>query len=183
MKTGKLLWSHLQDNIPKDKRKPGAGDTHSNTILYKDGFIYYVAGDGNCAVKLKLSKDGSEIKQVWRNKEFDNFMGGNVIIDNHIYGSGAAKKHLISVNTNSGEITDFLTIGSGSLIAADGLLYYYNQRGQVNLVKPTDGKMELLSSFKITKGTKEHFAHPVINKGILYIRHGKAFMAFDIKQN
>ena len=183
MKTGELLWSHLQDNIPVSKRKPGTGDTHSNTIIYKDGFIYYVAGDGNCAVKLELSENGSKIKQVWRNKQFDNYMGGNVLIGNYIYGSGTAKKHLISVDITTGQISNFLNVGSGTLIAADDLLYYYNQKGQVNLIKPTDGKMELLSTFKITKGTREHFAHPVINKGILYIRHGKALMAFNIKQN
>jgi hypothetical protein len=29
-------------------------------------------------------------------------------------------------------------------------------------------------------GTKEHFSHPVIGKGVLYLRHGKALMAWKI---
>ncbi len=49
--TGELLWSHEQDNYPVEKRGPGYGDTHCNTVLYENGSIYYVAGDGNCAVK------------------------------------------------------------------------------------------------------------------------------------
>jgi outer membrane protein assembly factor BamB len=178
---GKLLWTHIQDNIPVDKRALGMGDTHSNTVLYDNGYIYYVAGDGNCAVKLKLSDDGSQITEVWRNKQVDDYMGGIVKLGNYIYTGTTAKKSLVSVNIENGLITDSLSIGSGNTIYADGNLYYYTQSGKVNLVKPQDGKLELISSFKITKGTREHFAHPVIKNGILYIRHGNALMAYDIK--
>ena len=80
--TGELLWTQEQDNIPVAERKPGNGDTHSNTVLYENGFIYYIAGDGNCAVKLALSADGSKITQVWRNKTIDNYMGGFVKLGN-----------------------------------------------------------------------------------------------------
>ena len=65
------------------------------------------------------------------------------------------------------------------MIFADNLLYYYNQRGEVKLVKPDPKKMEILGSFKVTAGTKEHFSHPDISDGIFYIRHGKALMAYD----
>jgi hypothetical protein len=37
-----------------------------------------------------------------------------------------------------------------------------------------------VSSFRITRGTKEHFSHPVIHNGVLYQRRGDALMAFDI---
>ena len=30
-KTGKMLWSHEQVNVPPADRKPGMGDTHSNS--------------------------------------------------------------------------------------------------------------------------------------------------------
>jgi len=82
---------------------------------------------------------------------------------------------------NTGQVIDSLKIGTGSLALADNMLYYYNQRGEMNLVKPAPGKMELISKFKITAGTKEHFSHPVIDKGTLFIRHGKALMAYNIK--
>ena len=41
--------------------------------------------------------------------------------------------------------------------------------------------MEVISKFKIDKGTKEHFSNPVIGNGVLYIRHGNALMAYEIK--
>ncbi|OQX98441.1 MAG: hypothetical protein B6I20_11040 [Bacteroidetes bacterium 4572_117] len=181
-KTGDLLWTHVQDNLPVEKHKLGMGDTHSNTILYENRFIYYVAGDGNCAVKLKLSQDGKKITEVWRNKKFDSYMGGIVKIGNKIYSCGTAKKDLRRITADTGIVTDSLKLGSGAVILADGMLYYYSQNSKMCLVKPNPEKMELISSFKIKKGTKEHFAHPVINKGILYVRHGNIMLAYNIKQ-
>jgi outer membrane protein assembly factor BamB len=180
-KTGEMLWSHEQDNLPVDKRKPGSGDTHSNTVIYENGFIWYQAGDGNCGVKLALSADGKSITELWRNPGFDGYMGGIVKIDDFIYGSGTAKPELRAVNALTGVLTDSLRLGAGALIWADEMLYYYTQKGDMVLLKYYAGKMEKISSFKITKGTKEHFSHPVINKGILYQRRGDAIMAFDIR--
>ena len=50
------------------------------------------------------------------------------------------------------------------------------------LVELKSDGMKLISSFKITPGTGEHWAHPVVCNGRLYIRHGDALMAFDIKK-
>lgn len=179
-KSGDLLWSHEQDNTPIEEREPGNGDIHSNTILYEDGAIYYAEGDGNCGVKLTLSEDGSEITEVWRNEGFDSYMGGIVKIGNYLYGGATRKKEIRSVDATTGQMIDSLKIGSGALIAADSMLYYYNQKGELNLLSYEEGKMTKVSSFKIEKGTKEHFSHPVIHNGILYQRHGKVLMGFDI---
>jgi hypothetical protein len=178
--TGNLLWAQEQDNYTPDKRIPGNGDTHSNTVLYDKGSIYYVAGDGNCAVKLKLSDDGAGITEVWRNKRFDSYMGGIVKIDDWIYGCGTATPDLRVIKASTGVLTDSLKIGSGAVIAADNMLYYYTQKGDMILLSYSQGKIEKVSTFRIKKGNLQHFSHPVINKGVLYQRHGNTLMAFDI---
>jgi outer membrane protein assembly factor BamB len=179
--TGKLLWSQEQDSYPADQRKPGLGDTHSNTVLFEDGAIYYAEGDGNCGVKLKLSADGNSIEQVWRNNGFDSYMGGIVKIGNYMYGCGTVRPMLLSINANTGIICDSLRIGSGAVIAADNKLYYYTLKGDMNLLAIDEGRMTKISTFHIKEGTMQHFAHPVINKGILYQRHGNVLLGFDIK--
>lgn len=181
-KTGTLLWSHEQDNYPLDKRAPGYGDTHSNTVLFDDGSIYYAEGDGNCGVKLNLSEDGTKITEVWRNKKFDSYMGGIIKSGNYLYGSGTARPLLLSINATTGELTDSLKIGSGTLISADNMLYYYNQKGDLMLVSYDQGKMEMVSSFRVKKGTLQHFSHPVINDGVLYLRHGTSLITYDIRK-
>jgi len=180
--TGKLLWFHEQINTPLAERKPGMGDTHSNSVLFEDGFIYYIAGDGNCGVKLKLSVDGKQITQVWRNTALDNYMGGFIKIGNRLYTGSDSKRSLLCADANTGKVSDSLKIGTGSIAFADNMLYYYNQRGEMNLVNPGATKLELVSKFKITAGTKEHFSHPVISDGVLFIRHGKSLMAYDIRK-
>lgn len=181
--TGELLWVHEQDNVPVAERKPGNGDTHSNTVLYEDGCIYYAAGDGNGGVKLELAPDGSYIKEVWRNKEFDSFMGGIVKIGDYLYGCGTAKPSFRSIDARTGELGKVLNINSGAVIAADGMLYYYNFRGEVMLINADPLNMDVVSKFRITRGEKEFFSHPVINDGKLYVRHGNVLQAFDIKRN
>jgi len=180
-KTGELLWMHPQDNIKPNKRKPGMGDTHSNTIIFDDGYIYYAAGDGNGGVKLKVADDGLSIKEIWRNTNFDSFMGGIVKIDDYLYGCGTAKKDFKCINANSGEISQKLKIGSGAVIAADSMLYYYNFGGEVMLITKDPKNMKVAGKFRIKKGENEHFAHPVINRGKLYVRHGNFLPAYNIK--
>ena len=68
-----------------------------------------------------------------------------------------------------------------NVIFADGMLYCYSERGTMNLVKPNPDKFELVSSFDVTLGTEQHWAHPVIHNGVLYLRHGDALMAYKVK--
>lgn len=181
--TGELLWSHHQDVYTEEERKKiGIGDSHANSVIYRDGSIYYAAGDGNGGVRLDLSEDGSEITQVWRNQDFDSFFGGVVLIGNHLYTSGTHSQYLYSIDASTGILTDSLKFGHGALIAAEQRLYYYNQRGQMYLISYDEGKMKELSFFRITRGTGHHFSHPVIHKGVLYQRRGNSLMAFDIRE-
>jgi outer membrane protein assembly factor BamB len=180
--TGKMLWSHEQDNLPPDQRIPGNGDCHCNTVLYDNGSIYYSSAIGNCGVKLKLSDDGSKITEVWRNRNFDNFMGGILKIGDYLYGSGSVKPNLLSINASSGALTDSLRIGTGAIIAADNMLYYFTQKGDMMLLSYNEGKIEKVSSFRVKEGNLQYLSHPVIHKGVLYQRHGNSLIAYDIRK-
>jgi outer membrane protein assembly factor BamB len=180
-KTGQLLWSHEQDNYPLEKRGPGYGDTHSNAVIYEDRVIWYVEGDGNCAVRLNLSPDGTRITEVWRNKGFDSYMGGVIKSGNYLYCGAVVRPQLVSINATTGLLVDSIKTATGAIISADNMLYYYNQKGELMLLSFDQGKIQLVSSFRVKKGTLQHFSHPVINNGVLYQRHGKMLMAYDIK--
>jgi outer membrane protein assembly factor BamB len=170
--TGTLLWSQKQDSVQFG--------VQGNMPIYKDGYLYYVAGDGNGAVKLELSPDGLTYRELWRNRAFTNDMGGFVIVKNKIYGTAANKK-MLACDTQTGQLSDSLRLSSGGIIYADGNLYCYTDKNEVHLISLASEKMKLVSSFKCEKGTKEALAHPVIGEGILFIRHGKALMAYQLK--
>jgi len=172
-KDGALLWSHKQD---------GNGDVHVNTPLFEDGYIYYITGDGSGSVKLKLSNDGTTITEVWKNSACDNTMGGFIKLDNYIYTASYGKRIWYIQDVTTGKLVDSIKFDKGTTNLADSLLYLYNEKGQMGIFKPVGPKMKMVSSFKITRGTKAHFAHPVICNGILYVRHGKSLLAYDIKE-
>jgi len=176
VKNGELLWSQKLENYKYDGE-------HCNTAIYADGFLYYVTADenGNGTVKLEIAPDGKSFKEVWRNRAVGNGFGGFVKVENHLFLT-TNKKKLVSVDINSGNVIDSLKSNEGSIIFADNMIYCYNQTGEMKLIKFENSKFTEISKFKVSMGTKEHFAHPVIADKTLYIRHGKALMAYNIKE-
>ncbi|HCO95470.1 MAG TPA: hypothetical protein DIU00_16230 [Phycisphaerales bacterium] len=61
------------------------------------------------------------------------------------------------------------------------LLYVHSEKGEMHLAKPDPKAFVPMSQFTISEGTEEHWAHPTIAGGKLYIRYGDAMMAYDIK--
>ena len=175
--TGELLWSSKTLNNFKFER------LHANTPIYADGFIYITAGEeaANGTVKFELSPDGKSIKEIWRNVNVTNAQGGFIKLDNQLF-TTTKKKRLVSVDATTGSVIDSLGVNKGSLIYADNLFYLYNETGDMKLLNYVNNKFGEISKFKIEKGTKEHFSHPVIANGTMYIRHGKALMAYDIRE-
>lgn len=176
VRTGELLWSYKEDSVKREGE-------YCNTPVVADGFIYGVSGveKGKGAYKLALSTDGKSVKESWTNPDVKNKMGGFVKVGFRIYCTSADHK-LKSIDITNGKVVDSLSGLFGTLIYADGQLYCYNDNGNVSLIHINGPKMEVVSKFKVTKGSKEHFAHPVISNGILYIRHGNALMAYSIKE-
>jgi outer membrane protein assembly factor BamB len=168
--TGRLLWS-VEDSV---------ADIKGNTPVYENGYLY-ATSYGNGTVKLKLSEDGSEVTEVWRNKKINSIQEGLIKVNNKLIGTHYKKFHLKVIDENSGEVIDSIKTGNGSVIYADEMLYFYNEKGPMNLLK-LNPKLELVSKFRIKKGKKEHFAHPAIKDGVLYVRHGNVLMAYDIRK-
>ncbi|MCK9204930.1 MAG: PQQ-binding-like beta-propeller repeat protein [Bacteroidales bacterium] len=172
MKDGSLLWSYKQD---------GEGiDCQCNTPLYENSFLYCVNGNGNGAIKFQLSDDGAKITELWKDNKCDGLFGGFIKVNDQIISGGYEKRQYYVVETNKGNVVDSIKFDRGSVIEADGMLYLYNEKGQMGLFKPGKSCPELVSSFKVTRGTKAHFSHPVICNGVLYIRHGKSLLAYKV---
>lgn len=158
---------------------------HANTPLYADGKLVVSSADPTNTsglVQLELLDEGREAKVVWRYKKFRNLLGGLVKIDSSIYGSTAMGKDWQVINWNTGEMqAQNKELGGGSIIYADGLFYCYTEReGEVALVHADPEKFEVISKFKVPLGSNEHWARLVIHKGVMYVRHGDALMAYSL---
>jgi outer membrane protein assembly factor BamB len=172
--TGKMLWSHESKNT---------NSIHSNTPVYANSRILCTSVDKGCTM-LQLSDGGRKSKVVWEIPVLDNMMGAMVKIGGYIYGSGSGykEKFWYCVDWETGEIKyKNPALTAGVTIAADDRLYCYTDKGEMALVDATPEKFEITGKFPITMGTDQHWAHPVIYQGVLYVRHGDTLMAYKIK--
>ena len=171
--TGEKLWSHPQINYR---------NIHPNTPIYSDGMLFSTTGYRGGSLMLRLKNGGKAVEQVWKNEELDNQIGGAVKVGDYIYASGhEASRDWFCVDWKTGQ-TKYKARGLSQccVIATDGMLYVYSDRGTMNLIKPNPEKYELVSSFAVKYGTDNHWAHPVIHRGVLYIRRGDALMAYNL---
>ena len=175
--TGQMYWrgNQFQDN-----------KIHANTPVYADGHLIVSSAsrrDSSGLVSLKLSSDGKNAEIAWRNKEFINLQSGFVLKDGHVYGSAHIQPKWFCIDAKTGQ-TKYIAkeLGGGPVIYSDGLFYCYAEKdGEMALAEGTPEQFRIISKFKVPLGTAQHWAHPVIAGGRLFIRHNNALMVYNIR--
>ena len=172
--TGKLLWNFAH---------PNEWAVHPNTPIYHDGGLFVFSGWGQGGEKLKLSADGSSVTKEWEIKSLDNRQGGAVFFDGFIYGSGDNGRSWQCIDWKTGEQKYASTeVGKGVAIAANNKLIGYSERGELFMADINPSGLKIIGKTKVTLGSEQHWAHPVISKGILYVRHGNVLIAYKISE-
>jgi len=181
--TGEIKWSFKYHN-PEKWDQPGL--IWTNTPVFKDDMIFLTMGYDYNAKMLKMAADGNSVSEVFTDTVFDNHHHGVILVDGYLYGSNwlsNSKGNWVCMNWETGKIMyEEKWDSKGTLIMADGMLYAYNEKGSVGLVKPTPDGFKPVSEFKITKGAGPHWAHPFIADGKMLLRHGDVLMVLDIKE-
>ena len=156
-------------------------DIHAVSPEFIGNGIFVSHGYEQGSKLFELAADGRSVTEKWSHAELDVHHGGAVVHDGHIYGA-ASKKSWFSLEAATGkEAASIRRLGKGAVVFADGHLYGYTEAGEVVLVDPDPANFKVISSFKIERGSGNHWSHPVISNGVLYIRHGEVLMAYDVK--
>jgi len=172
--TGALIWAYPYANGNK---------IHPNTPIFQDNSLYIFSGYGEGSQRIKLNADTIRPTSIWTNKLVDPQMGGAILMNGYIYASGDRNRKWFCVDWATGEIKfESTELDKGVVIEADGLLYVYTEKGEIALLEPLAGSFKIISRAPIKLGSEQHWAHPVIKDGVLYVRHGTALMAFDLKK-
>ena len=171
---GELLWS---------VDTPNEYSVHLWTPLYHDGEIYYPNGNELGGGKLKLSEDGNSVSVLWENQVCD-YLVSAIMVEGYIFDSFSDYKRLTwrCTDWDTGE-EKFISrdFGPGRAVFADGMLYLYTYKGELMLVKPDPEELKVISQTEVTHGSGIGQALPVIHQGVLYLRHGNALIAYNVK--
>jgi outer membrane protein assembly factor BamB len=181
-KTGKLLWKDSQaDQFGHNK------EINPVSPISYEGAVYATSGYDDGGAMLLLNSDGTAVTRKWVDTTLDCHHGGVVIVDGHIYGANWADNgngSWVCLDWQTGKVKyETHWNCKGAVTYADGMLYCYEEKGgNIALVRAVPDKFDIVSFFKVPLGDGKHWAHPVVCGGVLYIRHGDALMAYDIRE-
>lgn len=174
--SGSFLWSvdhHTLDGI------------HAVTPVYMDGLVYYTGGYKSGGGAVRLSDDGAHVDPAWKDETLDCQHHGVVLDNGYLYGtSHQLGNQMVCIEMATGKVMwTSKEVQQGVTEYADGMLYVYEgpTRGIVHLVKASPEACQPAGQFTVTEGNGKHWAHPAIANGVLYIRHGDALLAYDLR--
>jgi len=142
---------------------------------------------------VKLSKDGNggiKADEVWFSKNMENHHGGMLIIDGCLYGSngGNGGGYLVCLDFKTGDVlwnerdSDKRRVSKGSVVFADGRIYYRTEAGTMLLIEPNRKEYLERGRFEQPDRTKQPaWTHPVLANGKLYVRDQDVLFCYDVK--
>ncbi len=180
---GRLLWQvKYADQSPPTR----GGHINCNSPVFHDGRLFVTSGYNHVGMMLELQAAGAPTVK-WTTPDLDTHHGNVVLVGGHLYGTNWINNkqgNWVCVDWQTGETTyDHSWCTKGAVTFADGMLYCYEEKGgTLALVPASPDGFRVTSSFKITMGSKQHWGHPAISDGRLFVRHGEALMVFDIRE-
>ncbi|MCA9228933.1 MAG: PQQ-like beta-propeller repeat protein, partial [Planctomycetales bacterium] len=150
---GRLLWKY---------NAPANGTANCCTPIIDGDLVFASSSYGTGGGLAKVSSAGSlqEAEEVYFEKKMACHHGGIVKIGDYMYSNAGGA--LICMNFATGDIAwQSRSVGKGSLVAADGMLYVLSESQQVALVEATPEEYREHGRFKYTGHGRQSWAHPV----------------------
>lgn len=152
---------------------------HPNTPILHEGMIYITSGYGMGGGMLRMV--GGGVKEAWSSTDLAVHHGGVIRLDGAVIGAGDREWAALDLASGKTLWTDRL-VGKGSILMAGGRIYAYSENGTVALIEANREGARIVSQFRMQEGERQHWAHPVVSGGRLYIRRGSVLKAFDIRK-
>lgn len=181
---GSIIWKFNFGEYAGGRNKR---NNQTNTPLFYNDGIYITSGYDHKSVMLSLNNDWTNVSVKWVDSILDNHHGGVVQIDGYIYGANWFHNRMgnwTCLNWETGkEMYSTEWENKGSIIAADGMLYCFEEKnGNLGIAPINPEEFKIVSSIKLPYGKGPYWAHPAISNGKLYMRSATALMVYNIKK-
>ncbi|MFM8251584.1 MAG: PQQ-binding-like beta-propeller repeat protein [Planctomycetota bacterium] len=170
---GKLLWNY---------KAPANGTANCCAPIVEDDLVFASSSYGVGGGLARITGGGTDQKaeEVYFDKKMACHHGGIVKIGDYMYSNGAGP--LICMNFKTGKIAwQHRSVGKGSLVAADGMLYVLSEGHEVALVEANPEEYREHGRFKIKSHGRPSWAHPVVAQGKLLLRDQEELTVYELK--
>lgn len=130
--------------------------------------LFVSTGLGTGAALFEIGDDG--LKQLWRQKDFQNWLNGSVLWQGHVYGVDNKDRALKCVDLQTGAVEwSHGGVGVGSLMLADGRLIALSDKGTLLIAEAVPSGYREIASAQILGG--KCWTVPVLSGGHIYVRN------------
>ena len=173
LETGALLWDYPK--AANDVANAATPVVRGNRVWISSDY-----GNGGGLVEIKPGEKGVMASEVYFTKEMRNHHSSSVLVGDHLYGfSGGI---LTAMKFDTGEVAwKDRSVGKGSLVYADGLLYLLSENGVVGLAEATPEGYREKGRFRIPQDSLPTWAHPIVAGGHLFLRDQDTIYAYDLR--
>jgi outer membrane protein assembly factor BamB len=182
-KSGQFLWRY--DGTSK-------GPANIATPVARDGYVYSTNARrfGGALIQLHAAGEGVTAEQVYFERDAPNTLGGQVLLGKHLYGTNS--KGPACAEFDTGKILwQNEGLGPGSVVYADGRLYFHGENGEMRLVEATPeayrerGRFPLPNQPKRAVGggsrDEKAWAYPVVANGRMYVRDLGSLWCYSVR--
>jgi outer membrane protein assembly factor BamB len=115
---------------------PANSTANISTPVFHDGGIFAASAYGTGGGLVRLTRDGPMTRavEVYFTKKMENHHGGMVVVDSYLYGANGGQLACLEFSTGKVQWQS-RTPGKGSILFADGRLYYRNEGGEMYLIE------------------------------------------------
>jgi outer membrane protein assembly factor BamB len=172
---GKMLWEYARpSNNVANVATPVA---RGNRVFLSSDY-----GTGAGLVEIKAGERGGlTAQEVYFTKEMRNHHSSSILVGDHLYGFSSGILTAMRFDTGQVAWRD-RSVGKGSIVYADGMIYALSENGVVGLVEATPEAYKERGRFRIAQDSLPTWTHPIIAGGRLYLRDQDTIFAYDVRQ-
>jgi outer membrane protein assembly factor BamB len=171
---GRLLWSY--NRASNNTANIATPIVRGNRVFFSSDY-----GTGGGMVAVKAAGNIAAAEEVYFTREMRNHHSSSVLAGDTLYGFSSSILTALNFDTGTMAWRD-RSVGKGSLIYADGMLYLYSERGVVGLAEANPAAYRERGRFTLQTGNAPTWAHPIITNGKLILRDQDSIYAYDIRQ-
>lgn len=154
-------------------------DANAATPIFHKNRLFISSGYSTGCAMFELSVQGGAptAKVLWSNKKMKNYFSTSVLLDGYLYGFNNTV--LTCMDFKTGE-TQWRQRGfnRGSVLAADGKLIIFGERGKLALAEVSPKEYREISKFQMFEG--RCWSVPTLSGGKLFIRNEKELVCLDL---